>query len=207
MDDIFLQLSKLTESKPDEVSKTSIFNERYKPTSEDLFVYDELVVPDLKPKRSASGKPIVVAIDDDFSTLDLMKIYLQRDYEFMSFDNPKEAIFWLNTNIPDLIFIDCFLNMMSTKKTLEIIRSNKSASDVPIYYLCEPDELAAICDRLPDGVTSCLTRPIGRGKLQEILDEVFKNRPQETPAEEIEVSIFDALELAEQLKLDDETDG
>jgi len=201
MDDIFLQLSKLTESKPEITPKaSSVFKETYTPEEEELFVYDELVVPDLKPKRSASGKAVVVVIDDDFSTVDLMKIYLQRDYEYVPFDNPKEAVFWLNTNIPDLIFIDSYLTMMPSKKAVEIIRSSKATSDVPIYYLCEKDEVDAIRDKLPEGVIKCITRPVGRGDLQIILDEVFKNEFQSEDVEiEEDIDIWEAIAEAEDL--------
>ena len=73
---------------------------------------DGIVTPKLGPKKS-SARPIIVVIDDDYATLDLLKIYLQRDYECATFSNPKEAIFYLNSNIPDAIYIDCYMTITS----------------------------------------------------------------------------------------------
>ena len=124
-DDIFLQLSNLINGGSQSplsgpVTSSSGPASPYGATDSTMFTSDNMVYPDIKPKRAADGRRNVVVIDDDFSTLDLMTIYLQRDYDVETFDNPKNAIFYLNGTIPDLIFIDCYLNVMSTKKVLEI---------------------------------------------------------------------------------------
>ena len=200
MDDIFLQLSKLT-MVPDDASGKSADGDNAqgtgsdgnpaaapKPTAEQLygngalatdneamFVYDNLVIPDLTPKKSTSGRKRILVIDDDFATLDLMKIYLQRTYDYYSFDNPKDAIFWLNTNVPDLIFIDCYLTIINSKRVVEIIRSYKEIAKVPIFYLSEPAEMGAVSGKLPEGVLGVISRPVGRGDLQGVLNYAFRN--------------------------------
>ncbi len=140
----------------------------------------DMVVPKSKPKKSASGRPMVVVIDDDFSTLDLMKIYLQRTYEYQAFDNAREAIFYLNKNFPDLIFLDCYMSIIKAKKMVDIIRSYPDYKEVPIYLLAEADEKGAMEAKLSKGefadVKGILTRPVSRGELQNILDEVFQTK-------------------------------
>lgn len=140
-------------------------------------IMDEMIVPSTKPKKAVSEKPLVVVIDDDFSTIDLMKIYLQREYEYMAFDNPKEAIFYLNKNIPELIFLDCYISIIKSKKVLEIIKSYPEYEKVPVFFLAEPDEVGAINAKIVNegmnGVEGVITRPVRRGDLQAILDAVF----------------------------------
>ena len=146
-----------------------------------MFATDHMLVPDVKPKKAATGRHTIVIVDDDFSTLDLMKIYLQRDYDVELFDNPKNAIFYLNSTVPDVIFIDCYLNVMSTRRVLDIVRSYKELVDVPIVYLAEPSEKAAIENKLPEGVVDIIPRPVKRADLQRMLDEYIK---EPDPAEE-----------------------
>ncbi len=146
-----------------------------------MFVTDMMLKPDIKPKRGETGRKNVVVIDDDFSTLDLMKIYLQRDYDVQVFDNPKSAIFYLNGVVPDLIFLDCYLYAMPPKKVLEIIRAYKELADVPIVYLAEPSEQAAIENKLPEAVVDIISRPVSRADLQRMLDSYIK---EEDPQEE-----------------------
>lgn len=151
-------------------------------SNSEMFEYDDVVVPDIKPKKVVSTRKSVVVIDDDFSTLDLMKIYLMRDYDYKSFDDPKSAIFYLNTNIPDLIFIDCYLNTMNSKRVVEIIRSYKELKNIPIIYLAEPSEAVAIAHKLPTGVMTTLNRPVRRGDLQAILDEYLPKVSEDSSA-------------------------
>jgi len=202
-DDIFAQLANLVNNKPsndsaagaDNINFGSIgfggtsFGEASASSSssfsvdESMFEYDDIIVPDIKPRKAAGARKMIVVIDDDFSTLDLMKIYLQRDYEYVSFDNPKNAIFYLNTNVPDLIFIDCYLNIMNTKRVIDIIRTYKELKGIPIVYLAEPSEQSAIQNKLPEGVVDIISRPVKRGDLQTILDRFIKPESEETPAE------------------------
>lgn len=176
-DDIFLQLSSLLEGKPTTsggtISGTS--HPVYGAPDSSMFTTDNMLVPDVKPKKSGGGRKIVVIIDDDFSTLDLMKIYLQRDYDVEVFDNPKNAIFYLNGTVPDLIFMDCYLEFMSTKKTMEIIRTYKELAAVPIVYLAEPSEQAAIENKLPAGVVDIISRPVKRADLQRMLENYISD--------------------------------
>ena len=137
----------------------------------------EMKMPQAKPKKNSAEKPMVVVIDDDFPTIDLMKIYLQREYEYVSFDNAREAIFFLNKCVPDLIFLDCYISIVKSKKVVEIVRSYPEFENVPIYLLAEPDEIGAMQAKIENegilGISGIITRPVARGALQEVLDKVF----------------------------------
>ena len=106
-----------------------------------------------------------------------MKIYLQREYEYVAFGNPKEAIFYLNKRVPDLIFLDCYMSVINSKRVLEILRSYSEFENVPIYLLAEPDELGAMNAKIEKegylGISGMVTRPVARGELQKILDKEF----------------------------------
>ncbi|MBO4903454.1 MAG: response regulator [Lachnospiraceae bacterium] len=138
---------------------------------------DEMIFPKAKPVKPESGRPLIVVIDDDFSTLDLMKIYVQREYDYKAFDNAREAIFYLNKTVPDLIFMDCYMSIVRPKKMVEIIRSYAEFKNVPIYFLAEPDEKGPMEIKIEkegyEGVSGILTRPVARGELQTVLDTVF----------------------------------
>ena len=178
-DDIFLQLSGLLNDKPAPASSSGGFSSEYGAPDSTMFTKDDMLVPDVKPKKSGTGRRNIVVIDDDFSTLDLMNIYLQRDYDVEIFDNPKNAIFYLNGTVPDMIFIDCYLNVMPTKKILEIISTYKELAGVPVIYLAEPSEQAAIENKLPERVSDIISRPVSRADLQRMLDTYIKDEPEE----------------------------
>ena len=177
-DDIFLQLSNLLDGKP--ATSNDGYSREYGGAEDSTkFTYDSMLVPDIKPRKTGTGRHNIVIIDDDFSTLDLMKIYLQRDYDVEVFDNPKNAIFFLNGTVPDLIFIDCYLNVMSTRRVLDIIRTYKELANTPVIYLAEPSEQAAIESKLPADVSDIISRPVSRADLQQMLDKYIKDEEPE----------------------------
>ena len=134
-------------------------------------IEDGLETPDIRPLRNPDGKPIIVVIDDDYSTLDIMKIYLSRDYECAVFSDPKEAIFYMNTHLPDIIFLDCYMTVMSAKKIMSIVRSYNEMEKVPIYFMVYEEERYVFEHRNDTGAAGLLTRPIARGDLQKVLDK------------------------------------
>ncbi|MCR5106902.1 MAG: response regulator [Lachnospiraceae bacterium] len=140
---------------------------------DDAVILDDRIVPDIKPAEY-TDKPLVVVIDDDFTVLDIMKIFLARGYTYKGFTNSKDAVFFLNNNVPSLILLDSFMPMISSKRIISIVRSSEYTKDVPIYYICEESEKAAVKKKLSDDVRGIITRPVARGRIQEVLDEVFK---------------------------------
>ncbi len=184
-DDIFLQLSGLLGQKPNLSGSSQSYSSEYGGAPDStMFVTDNMIIPNIKPQRGTNGRRNVVVIDDDFSTLDLMKIYLQRDFDVEVFDNPKNAIFYLNGTVPDMIFIDCYLYAMPTKKVLEIIRTYKELANTPIIYLAEPSEQAAIESKLPEAVVDIISRPVSRADLQRMLDTYIKDEEVDPGEEE-----------------------
>lgn len=139
--------------------------------NEDFVPDDGLETPDIKPVRSQDGRNTIVVIDDDYQTLDIMKIYLSRDYECATFSDPKEAIFYMNTHLPDIIFIDSYMTVMSAKKLISIIRLYKEMEKVPIYFMVYEEERGVFEHRKDLDVEGIITRPIARGDLQKILDK------------------------------------
>ncbi len=200
-DDIFLQLSSLVDGNS---SSSGGFDSPYSTpgygaVDSTMFSTDHMKSPNIKPKRSENGRHGIVIIDDDFSTLDLMKIYLQRDYDVQTFDNPRNAIFYLNSTVPDMIFIDCYLDVMSTRRVLEIIRTYKELAGTPIIYLAEPSEKAAIENKLPDGVCDIIPRPVTRADLQRMLDNYIKEEEPKADEEDDGIGLEDMEDLKDLL--------
>ena len=193
-DDIFAQLMNLVNNKPTNPGSDVGFgavrfgdlNSSGGSDDSEMFQSDDVVVPDFKPRKEKREKKLIIVIDDDFSTLDLMKIYLQRDYECKMFDDPKNAIFFLNSCVPDLIFVDCYLNTMKTKKVADIIRTYKELNKVPIIYLAEPSGESAISGKLPEGVLDIISRPVKRGDLQNILDKYIADSDDDGEEERVD---------------------
>ncbi|MDO4189302.1 MAG: response regulator [Lachnospiraceae bacterium] len=151
-------------------------------SDQDYVIESDLVTPVVKAKKSE--KPLIVVVDDDFETLDLLEIYLKRNYQYEGFSGPREAIFFLNHNIPDLVFIDCKIHTMKALTFAEIIRTGSGRENVPFVFLGTEEELASINkDLVPEYFIGQVKRPVARGSLQEMIDKVIKKENNESVTE------------------------
>lgn len=158
---------------------SSLFGDRrsedYGNPDGDYVIESDLVVP--KIETIENEKPLIVVVDDDFETLDILEIYLKRDYECVTFSGPREAIFYLNQRVPDLILLDCKIHTMKATTFAEIIRSGAGKQKVPFVYMGSEEEISSIdSESIPEYIVGCLKRPVARGDLQGILDRTLRKR-------------------------------
>ena len=79
-----------------------------------------------------AGKKVLV-VDDDAKTVELVKLYLNRDgYRVLTAGDGNEALRLARENHPDLIVLDLMLPGISG---LEVCRILREESDVPIIML------------------------------------------------------------------------
>lgn len=138
----------------------------------DYVIESDLVTPVIKPVKAVDEKPLIVVVDDDFETLDLLEIYLKRNYRYQGFSGPKEAVFFLNQNIPDLVLVDCKIHTMKAITFAEIVRTG--AGDIPFVFTGDEYELEQLEKTLlPDYVIGTIRRPVARGDLQDLIDKAL----------------------------------
>ena len=92
-----------------------------------------------------AGKRVLV-VDDDVKTVELVKLYLNRDgYKVLTAYDGVEALRLARESHPDLIVLDLMLPGING---LEICRTLRAESDVPIIMLTarttEEDKLAGL---------------------------------------------------------------
>lgn len=136
----------------------------------DYVIESDLVIPKIEICKDEE-RPIIVLVDDDFDTLDLMKVYLQRDYEYQGFSGPREAIFYLNSHVPALVLIDSKIHTMKASTFMEIVRMGEANKDAKFVYTGTKEELDQIDWMMtPEYVIDSLQIPVSRKELQRILD-------------------------------------
>lgn len=144
-------------------------------SAQDYVIESDLVTPVVEINKTE--KPLIVVVEDDFETLDLLEIYLKRDYHYEGFSGPREAIFFLNHHKPDLVLIDCKIHTMKALTFAEIIRAGKGNENVPFVFLGSDEEFHSFDkEYIPEYVIGRLKRPVARGQLQEIINQVINDK-------------------------------
>jgi DNA-binding response OmpR family regulator len=130
-----------------------------------------------------SGKKVLV-VDDDVKTVELVKVYLNRDgYRVLTANNGIDALKMARENHPDLIVLDI---MMPGMNGLEVCRTLRDESEVPIILLTalttDDDRLAG----LNLGADDYVSKPFSPRELAARVRAVLRRIPGERGPEKIE---------------------
>lgn len=110
--------------------------------------------------KQKDNKPVILTVDDDPVTLNLILTILKSDYTVIPFSSGDETLRYLKNHTADLILLDCRMPGLSGFEVLEIIRSNENVRDIPVIFLTgsldEGDEIMAL-DR---GAADYILKPI-----------------------------------------------
>jgi len=130
-----------------------------------------------------AGKKILV-VDDDIKTVELVKLYLNRDgYRVVTAYDGREALKLAREEHPDLIVLDLMLPGING---LDICRTLRSESDVPIIMLTA---LTTDDDRLTGlnmGADDYVSKPFSPRELAARVRAVLRRMPGERGPEKIE---------------------
>ena len=130
-----------------------------------------------------AGKKILV-VDDDAKTVDLVKLYLNRDgYRVLTAYDGTTALRLAREGRPDLIVLDLMLPRIDG---LEVCRTIRNKSDVPIIMLTakatDQDKLTG----LDLGADDYVTKPFSPRELAARVRAVLRRLPGERGPEKIE---------------------
>jgi two-component system alkaline phosphatase synthesis response regulator PhoP len=130
-----------------------------------------------------AGKKVLV-VDDDVKTVELVKLYLNRDgYRVLTAYDGVEALRLAREGHPDLIVLDLMLPGIDG---LEICRTLRAESDVPIIMLTA---MTTDQDRLTGldlGADDYVTKPFSPRELAARVRAVLRRFPGERGPEKIE---------------------
>jgi DNA-binding response OmpR family regulator len=130
-----------------------------------------------------SGKKVLV-VDDDVKTVELVKLYLNRDgYRVLTASDGNDALQIARESHPDLIVLDLMLPGMSG---LEVCRTLRTESDVPIIMLTA---LTTDDDRLTGldlGADDYVTKPFSPRELAARVRAVLRRIPGERGPDKVE---------------------
>jgi two-component system, OmpR family, alkaline phosphatase synthesis response regulator PhoP len=130
-----------------------------------------------------SGKKILV-VDDDVKTVELVKLYLNRDgYRVLTANDGNDALQIARESHPDLIVLDLMLPGISG---LEVCRTLRTESDVPIIMLTA---LTTDDDRLTGlnlGADDYVTKPFSPRELAARVRAVLRRIPGERGPDKVE---------------------
>ena len=125
----------------------------------------------------------VLIVDDDAKTVELVKLYLNRDgYRVLTAGDGNDALRLAREGHPDLIVLDLMLPGMDG---LEVCRTLRGESDVPIIMLTAKTTDQDKLKGLDMGADDYVTKPFSPRELAARVRAVLRRLPGERNPEEI----------------------
>ena len=123
----------------------------------------------------------ILVVDDDEKTVDLVKMYLQRDrYEVLTASDGRLALEVARQRHPDLIILDW---MLPTLDGMDICRILRSESEVPIIMLTAKSTETEKLTGLEQGADDYLTKPFSPRELVARVRVVLRRMAQKQEPE------------------------
>ncbi|UTV26741.1 response regulator [Photobacterium atrarenae] len=121
----------------------------------------------------APPQPTVLVIDDSASQLNLLREYLNQDYQVIAFSAAREALDWLASNECDLVITDLHMPQMSGFELRRQVAQLPKHSLLPFIFLTG-DELPATRNRAAtQAIDDYLIKPAPRSVLLDSLARVL----------------------------------
>jgi putative two-component system response regulator len=114
-----------------------------------------------------SGRPVVLAVDDDTDLLALMAKALSREYRMLTAENPGDAIsLGCGDPRPDLILLDIEMPDVSGFEVCQALKGDPATADIPIIFLTGKAEPQAQVEAFGLGAVDYILKPINAAVLK-----------------------------------------
>nr|QCI08290.1 hypothetical protein [Pterothamnion crispum] len=118
----------------------------------------------------------ILIVDDDIYLRTSIATYLQSaNFLVMSVESVHHALVYLNRNMPDLIITDIMMNQLDGYDFLDILKSSKNLSNIPVILLTAKGMTHDRIKGYDLGCNAYLTKPFNPQELISIINNIFSN--------------------------------
>jgi DNA-binding response OmpR family regulator len=119
-------------------------------------------------------KKIVMIVDDEPQIVDLIKLSLGDQYEFMVAYSGEEALEKMAKKRPNLVLLDIMMPRMDGYEVAKRIRQDPANQDVIIAMVSAKKEDHDILTGIDMGAIAFITKPFKPYELQEKVEELLQ---------------------------------
>ena len=121
----------------------------------------------------ADSKRKILVVDDSAVICHAITKLLEPDYEVAQADSSVVAIRTVALNRPDLILLDYEMPVVNGKQTLEMLRWEKSFSDIPVIFLTGRNDPEIVKDLLSLKPAGYLLKSLKPTEIKKYIDAFF----------------------------------
>lgn len=116
----------------------------------------------------------ILVIDDNHETLDLLELFLYKDYNLITGLNGFEALAQVEELLPDLIITDIMMPVMDGIKFLNSFRKNAKLAKIPVIAMTSFSKDHTVKSLLNIGFADVIGKPLTQDVLSKAVDAILK---------------------------------
>jgi two-component system chemotaxis response regulator CheY len=144
-----------------------------KPTQPDAMGFtiklSEEKINNMKPIRKARLTPLILLVEDDPFTLQLVKLAFKEGFEVITAETARQALVYYQRHLPDMTFLDI---QLPDGNGIDLLSQMKKVdSESYIVMLSSHSQKEKIIDCLANGAKSFIAKPFTRQRLVDATDK------------------------------------
>jgi two-component system alkaline phosphatase synthesis response regulator PhoP len=119
-----------------------------------------------KLNQEKDKTPIVLVVDDDEPSLELLQAYLEDvNCETIPAQDGLEALRIISDKTPDLVLLDIMMPKMSGFEVCKRIKNDPKTSDIPVIMVTALNEFGDIERGIDSGTDDFISKPVNKLEL------------------------------------------
>ncbi|MBN2110333.1 MAG: response regulator [Methanosarcinaceae archaeon] len=120
----------------------------------------------------------ILVVDDEVLNVELMRAYLDSDYDVISAYNGKDALEKVKTESPDLILLDVMMPEMNGYEVCRVIRNDYRMDFIPIIMVTALSSRDDHNKGIEAGADDFLKKPVGKFELDKKISSLLRIKLQ-----------------------------
>jgi putative two-component system response regulator len=109
---------------------------------------------------TTSNKPLILAVDDEASNLQLLRQILQDHYRLLFAKDGARALELANKERPDLVLLDVMMPGMSGYEVCAALKANPFTAPIPVIFVTALSDTADELEGFEAGAVDYITKPV-----------------------------------------------
>jgi len=126
------------------------------------------------PILSQKILPVVLIVDDQTTTFDLLDDALSHDYTLLSATEGEQALMMAANRMPTVILLDVMMPGIDGYEVCRRLKAAPTTSDVPVIFISSRDDIEAETKGLELGGADYITKPINPRSVRARIDNQVK---------------------------------
>jgi len=119
-----------------------------------------------KTEKEQQKTPIVLIVDDDQPSIELLQAYLEDiDCETVFAQDGRQALKIIGKTPPDLVLLDIMMPKMSGFEVCKKIKNDPKISDIPVIMVTALNEFGDIEQGINSGTDDFISKPVNKLEL------------------------------------------